>query len=101
MKIALVQMEIKEKHHPENTAHGLEMLEEAAAHSDLAASYVMVAWNNNFWLAYRQAKRLLGNRVELVLLESKAQQAEALKAFNPKHSAAENAKAMLAAAKEV
>ena len=37
----------------------------------------------------------------LVLLESKAQQAEALKAFNPKHSASENAKAMLAAAKEV
>ena len=73
----------------------------SAAHSDLAASYVMVAWNRDFWLAYRQAKRLLGNRVELVLLESKAQQAEALKAFNPKHSAAENAKAMLAAAKEV
>ena len=71
----------------------------SAAHSDLAASYVMVAWNNNFWLAYRQAKRLLGNRVELVLLESKVQQAEALKVFNPKHSAAENAKAMLAAAK--
>ncbi len=71
----------------------------SAAHSDLAASYVMVAWNRDFWLAYRQAKRLLGNRVELVLLESKVQQAEALKVFNPKHSAAENAKAMLAAAK--
>lgn len=71
----------------------------SAAHSDLAASYVMVAWHRDFWLAYRQAKRLLGNRVELVLLESKAQQAEALKAFNPKHSVAENAKAMLAAAK--
>ena len=71
----------------------------SAAHSDLAASYVMVAWNRDFWLAYRQAKRLLGNRVELVLLESKVQQAEALKVFNPQHSAAENAKAMLAAAK--
>ena len=73
----------------------------SAAHSDLAASYVMVAWNRDFWLAYRQAKRLLGNRVELVLLESKVQQAEALKAFNPKHSAGENAKAMLAAAKSI
>jgi dihydroxyacetone kinase-like predicted kinase len=73
----------------------------SAAHSDLAANYVMVAWNENFWLAYRQAKRLLGNRVELVLLENKAQQAEALKAFNPKHSAMENAKAMLAAAQAI
>ena len=73
----------------------------SAAHSDLAASYVMVAWHRDFWLAYRQAKRLLGNRVELVLLESKVQQAEALKAFNPKHSAGENAKAMLAAAKSI
>lgn len=72
----------------------------SAAHSDLAASYVMVAWHRDFWLAYRQVKRLLGNRVELVLLESKVQQAEALKAFNPKHSAQENARAMLAAAQD-
>ena len=52
MKIALVQMEIKEKHHPENTAHGLEMLEEAAAHSDLAI--LPEIWTTGYSLGHLQ-----------------------------------------------
>ncbi|MBQ9256365.1 MAG: carbon-nitrogen family hydrolase, partial [Acidaminococcaceae bacterium] len=35
MKIALVQMEIKEKSRRENTARGLRLLEEAASQSNL------------------------------------------------------------------
>ncbi len=70
-----------------------------AAHSDLAETYVMVAWSREFWLVFRQAKRLLGGRVELVLCENKNQQAAALKAFDPQKTAAENAHDMTLAAR--
>lgn len=70
----------------------------SAAHSDLAASYVLVAWSYDFWLAFRQAKRLMGDRVCLVLCETKVQQAAAFKAFDPGKSASDNAEAMRAAA---
>lgn len=70
----------------------------SAAHSDLAASYVMVAWSRDFWLAFRQAGRLMGERVYLVLCETKVQQAAAFKAFDAGRSAADNAEAMRQAA---
>lgn len=66
-----------------------------AAHSDIASSYVMVAWSKDFWLAFRQARRLLGDRVELVLCDDKVQQAAAVKLFDPAKSAKENAEVML------
>ncbi len=69
-----------------------------AAHSDLAESYVMVAWSPEFWLVFRQAKRLLGSRVELVLCANKNQQAAACKAFDLQKTAAENAHDMTIAA---
>ena len=69
-----------------------------AAHSDLAESYVMVAWSREFWLVFRQAKRLLGSRVELVLCQNKQQQAQAIKAFDPLKTAAVNAHDMTLAA---
>ncbi|MDD6383605.1 DAK2 domain-containing protein [Mitsuokella sp.] len=65
-----------------------------AAHSDLAASYVMISWSRDFRLAFQQAKRLLGERVELVLCENKMQQARAIKAFDPQKDAAANMQAM-------
>lgn len=69
-----------------------------AVHSDLADAYVLIAWSRDFRLVFRQVKRLLGGRVELVLCENKSQQAQAIKAFNPHRSAAENARDMLRAA---
>lgn len=71
-----------------------------AAHSDLASAYVMLAWSRDFWLAFRQAKRLLGSRIELVLCENKVQQAAAVRVFDPAKDAAANAKAMVQAVRE-
>ena len=36
MKVALIQMEIAEKNTPGNIVHGLDLLQEAAANSDIA-----------------------------------------------------------------
>ncbi|MBR2216142.1 MAG: DAK2 domain-containing protein [Selenomonadaceae bacterium] len=66
----------------------------SAGHSDMAASYVMVASHANYRLVFRQAKRLLGKRVELVLCPDEATALKALKAFAPDKTANENAKIM-------
>ena len=66
----------------------------SAAHSDLASSYVLVASSPDYRLVFRQAKRLLGGRVELVLADTFEQTITALKKFSPSLSAAENAKVM-------
>lgn len=66
-----------------------------AAHSDLAASYVLVSSSPDYRLVFKQAKKLLGNRVELVLCDSFDEAVVALKKFSPALSVAENAKKML------
>lgn len=66
----------------------------SAAHSDLADTYIMIAWSRDFWLAFRQAKRLLGGRVELVLCTDKQQQAEAVRLFDPQKPVADNVRVM-------
>ena len=58
----------------------------------------MLSWSRDFRLAFRQAKRLLGSRVELVLCQDKMQQAKAIKAFDPERDAEENSCAMRQAA---
>jgi len=65
-----------------------------AAHSDLASSYVLVASSPDYRLVFRQAKRLLGGRVELVLADTFENTIAALKKFSPALSAIENAKIM-------
>ena len=65
-----------------------------AAHSDLASSYVLVSSSPDYRLVFKQAKRLLGGRVELVLTDSFADTIAALKKFSPSLSALENAKIM-------
>lgn len=65
-----------------------------AAHSDLASSYVLVASSPDYRLVFKQAKRLLGGRVELVLADTFDNTIAALKKFSPGLSALENAKAM-------
>ena len=65
-----------------------------AAHSDLASFYVLVASSEDYHLVFRQAKKLLGNRVELVLLNSTEESLSALKKFSASLSAAENAEIM-------
>ena len=65
-----------------------------AAHSDLASSYVLVSSSEDYRLVFKQAKKLLGNRVELVLKNSFDDAITALKKFSAALSAAENAKAM-------
>lgn len=65
-----------------------------AAHSDMAASYVLVASSPDYQLVFRQAKRLLGSRVELVLTDSIEAAEIALQKFSPERSATENAAVM-------
>ena len=62
-----------------------------AAHSDLASSYVLVSSSPDYKLVFQQTKKLLGNRVELVLAESFDDAVTALKKFSTGFSAAENA----------
>ena len=70
-----------------------------AAHSDLASSYVLVSSSNDYRLVFKQAKKLLGHRVELVLAENFDMAVTALKKFSPSLSAEENSKIMIAAIK--
>jgi len=65
-----------------------------AAHSDLASAYILLASSSDYRLVFRQAKRMLGSRVELVLADSPERQLKALKAFDKNKSAAINAKVM-------
>ncbi len=65
-----------------------------AAHSDLASSYILVASSPDYRLVFRQAKKLLGNRVELVLVNSTEEAIEALKKFSLNLSLTENADIM-------
>ena len=65
-----------------------------AAHSDLASNYVLVSSSEDYRLVFKQAKKLLGSRVELVLTDSFDKAISALKKFSAALSAAENAKIM-------
>lgn len=65
-----------------------------AAHSDLARTYVLVAADASMELVLRQAKRILGERVELVLARDEAEQERAVAFYDKKRTAKENAKAM-------
>ena len=65
-----------------------------AAHTDLASSYVLVSSSPDYKLVFKQAKKLLGNRVELVLTESFEDAVSALKKFSKARSAIENANLM-------
>ena len=69
-----------------------------AAHSDLSDTYILVSSHKDYRLVFRQARKILGSRVELVLAESEAQAKAALAAFDDTKSAAENAKRMRKAA---
>ena len=66
-----------------------------AAHSDLASDYVLVSSSEDYRLVFKQAKKLLGNRVELVLTDSFDAAISALKKFSAALSAAENARVMV------
>ena len=65
-----------------------------AAHSDLARTYVLVAADASMELVLRQAKRILGERVELVLAKDEAEQDKAVALYDKKRTARENARAM-------
>lgn len=65
-----------------------------AAHSDIAESYVILANSESLQLVLQQTKRILGKRVELVLAKDEAEQKAAIRAFNAKLSAKENAEQM-------
>ena len=65
-----------------------------AAHSDLASSYILIASSPDYRLVFRQAKKLLGNRVELLLLNSTEEAIIALNKFSPALSLMENVNAM-------
>ncbi|MBQ7477229.1 MAG: DAK2 domain-containing protein [Selenomonadaceae bacterium] len=65
-----------------------------AAHSDLASSYVLVSSSPDYKLVFQQVKKLLGDRVELVLTSSFDEAITALKKFSTGLSAPENANLM-------
>ncbi len=65
-----------------------------AAHSDLASSYVMVGDSPRLALVLSQVKRILGQRVEIVNVESVAEQVTAIRGFDKHLSAAANAERM-------
>ena len=65
-----------------------------AAHSDLARTYVIVSGDSSMEFVLRQAKRILGERVELVLAKDEAEQDKAVALYDKKRTAKENAKAM-------
>lgn len=65
-----------------------------AAHSDLARTYVLVSADASMELVMRQAKRILGERVELVLAKDEAEQDAAVALYDKKRTAKENARAM-------
>ena len=69
-----------------------------AAHSDLADTYLLISPSKDYELVFRQAKKILGSRVELVLCQTEDQAKKALAAFDETKSASENAKAMREAA---
>ena len=69
-----------------------------AAHSDIAGSYVLTSSENDFRLVFRETKRLLGKRVELVLCPDKTAELVALNAFDVGKNAVENAAQMRRAA---
>ena len=65
-----------------------------AAHSDLAESYVIVSDGPRMSLELRQVKRILGDRVEIVIVASEAEQEAAIRSFDRRLSAAKNAERM-------
>ncbi|MCH4158006.1 MAG: carbon-nitrogen family hydrolase [Acidaminococcaceae bacterium] len=54
MKIALIQMQVREHATQANTGHGLELLRAAAAHSDLAV--LPEIWNTGYSLSHLEAE---------------------------------------------
>ena len=65
-----------------------------AAHSDIARSYVLLSNSPSQRLVMRQAKRIFGGRIELVLAESSEAQARALEAFSADFPVRESAEKM-------
>ncbi len=65
-----------------------------AAHSDLAESYVLVPDGPRMKLELQQVKRILGHRVEIVSVDGEAQQEAAVRTFDRRLSAAQNAERM-------
>ncbi len=65
-----------------------------AAHSDLAESYVLVPDGPRMKLELQQVKRILGHRVEIVSVSSEAEQEAAVRIFDRRLSAVQNADRM-------
>ncbi|MBR1885429.1 MAG: DAK2 domain-containing protein [Schwartzia sp.] len=65
-----------------------------AAHSDLAESYVLVPDGPRMKLELQQVKRILGHRVEIVSVDGEAQQEAAVRSFDRRLSASQNAERM-------
>ena len=66
-----------------------------AAHSDLASSYVMVSDGPRLNLELQQVKRILGDRVEVITVQSRAEEEAALRSFDKHLSAKKNAERMI------
>ncbi len=65
-----------------------------AAHSDLAESYVLVPDGPRMKLELQQVKRILGHRVEIVSVSGEAEQEAAVRSFDRRLTASQNAERM-------
>lgn len=65
-----------------------------AAHSDIANKYIIVSDTEHIRLVLHQAKRILGDRVEVVIADGDDEQIQAVRAFFPDDDMAVNVKRM-------
>lgn len=61
-----------------------------AAHSDIANKYIIVTDSEHIRLVVHQAKRILGDRVDVVIADGEDEQLQAARAFFPEDSMQEN-----------
>ena len=68
-----------------------------AAHSDIANKYILLTDTEHLRLVMHQAKRILGDRVSVVVADDEEEQLQAVRAFFPEDSMEENCQRMQAA----
>ena len=61
-----------------------------AAHSDIANKYIILTDTEHIRLVAHQARRILGDRVEVVIADGEDEQIQAVRAFFPEDDIKEN-----------
>ena len=72
-----------------------------AAHSDIANKYILLTDSEHLRLVMHQAKRILGERVSVVVANNQEEQIYAVRAFFPELSMEENTAQMIEAVRKM